>query len=404
MILRRSPEMPKIESGYIKKELPKNIGTIGMALLIVGVILCLVAYLTDPARAAFSYLTAFIFLISVGLGSLFLVSLEYAAGAVWSVPFRRISEFFASSIPYFILLVIPLFFSMHDLFTWMNPQVVAQDKVLQGRMAYLNVPFFITRDVAIFLIWWLFYVVLIKNSRKQDESADQNLTTRNIKLSLAFIPIFAFSISIISFDWMMSMTPKWFSTIFGVYLFAGSTWVALAVLTLAAVLLTENGYLSTKVKKDHYYSLGTLMFAFTVFWAYIAFSQYMLQWYGNLPEEIIYFMHRWNGGWKYASLALVIIHFMVPFLILLPRSSKTNPKILIFVSIWIIVAQYFDSYWLVMPDMVNNGLVYTFSWMDFAFPVAVAGLIIVLFNSMVKKHNLLPVGDPKLQRSFDFHL
>jgi hypothetical protein len=396
--------MSKIDSGYIKKELPKNIGKLGIILLVAGIILSVIAYLTDPARAAFSYLTAFIFLISIGLGSLFLVSLEYAAGAVWSVPFRRISEFYASSIPYFILLVIPLFFSMHNLFTWMNPEVVAQDKVLQGRMVYLNVPFFVVRDSAIFLIWWLFYALLIKNSRKQDESSDQMLTTRNIKLSLAFIPVFAFTISIISFDWMMSMTPKWFSTIFGVYLFAGSTWVALAVLTLSAVLLTENGYLSQKVKRDHYYSLGTLLFAFTVFWAYIAFAQYMLQWYGNLPEEIIYFIHRWTGGWKYVSLALVIAHFIVPFLILLPRSSKTNPKILIFVSIWIIAAQYLDSYWLVMPDMVNNGFTYSINWMDMAFPIAVVGLVIVLFNSMAKRHNLIPLGDPKLQRSFDFHL
>jgi hypothetical protein len=396
--------MSKIESGYIKRELPKNIGNVGLVLLVVGIILSILAYLTDPARAAFAYLTAFIFLICVGLGSLFLVTLEYAAGAVWSVPFRRISEFFASSVPYFILLVIPLFFSMHNLFTWMNPEVVARDKVLQGRMVYLNVPFFVVRDTVIFLIWWLFYALLIKNSRKQDISADQNLTSRNIKLSMAFIPIFAFTISIISFDWMMSMTPKWFSTIFGVYLFAGSTWVALAVLTLVAVLLTENGYLSPKVKRDHYYSLGTLMLAFTVFWAYIAFAQYMLQWYGNLPEEIIYFIHRWAGGWKYVSLTLVIVHFIVPFLILLPRSSKTNPKILVFVSIWIIAAQYLDSYWLVMPDMVNNGFIYSFSWIDISFPIAVVGLVIVLFNSMVKKYNLIPLGDPKLQRSFDFQL
>ncbi|MGA7720700.1 MAG: quinol:cytochrome C oxidoreductase [Ignavibacteriaceae bacterium] len=396
--------MSRIDSGYIKKELPKNLGKLGIILLVAGIILSVIAYLTDPARAAFSYLTAFVFLISIGLGSLFLVSLEYAAGAVWSVPFRRISEFYASSIPYFILIVIPLFFSMHNLFTWMNPEVVAQDKVLQGRMVYLNVPFFVVRDSVIFLIWWLFYALLIKNSRKQDESSDQMLTTRNIKLSLAFIPVFAFTISIISFDWMMSMTPKWFSTIFGVYLFAGSTWVALAVLTLSAVLLTENGYLSQKVRRDHYYSLGTLLFAFTVFWAYIAFAQYMLQWYGNLPEEIIYFIHRWTGGWKYVSLALVIAHFIVPFLILLPRSSKTNPKILIFVSIWIIAAQYLDSYWLVMPDMVNNGFTYSINWMDMAFPIAVVGLVIVLFNSMAKRHNLIPLGDPKLQRSFDFHL
>ncbi len=391
-------------AGYTKKELPKSLSIWGTMLLVVGGALSVISFLIDPARASFGYLTAFIFLMCIGIGSLFLVAMEYSAGAVWSVPFRRVSELLASSVPFFILLIIPLFFSMHNLFTWMNPEVVAHDKVWQARMSYLNVPFFVIRDIVILLIWWLFYHLIIRNSRKQDTSRDQNLTTINIKLSTFFIPVFAFTISIISFDWLMSMTPKWYSTIFGVYLFADAAWVGFAVVTLASVLLNEKGYLSSKINKDHYYSLGTWMFAFTIFWAYIAFAQYMLQWYGNLPEEIIYFVHRWDGGWKYVSLFLVIAHFIVPFLILIPRSAKTNPKILIFASVWIIAAQYLDSYWLVMPDMVNNGYTYSFNLMDFAFPIAVVGLIIVLFTALAKKHNLLPIGDPKLKRSWDFHL
>jgi len=404
--------MPQTESSinytektyYIKKELPKSLSTLGFTLLIIGVILSLISYIIDPARASFGYLTAYIFLLCIGLGSLFLVSMEYTAGAVWSVPFRRVSELFASSIPFLLLLIIPLFFSMRHLFAWMNPEVVAGDKVWQARMSYLNVPFFVIRDIVILLVWWLFYHLIIRNSRKQDTNLDQKLTTTNIKLSAAFIPIFGFSVSIFSFDWLMSMVPKWFSTIFGVYIFADAAWVGFAVVTLASVLLTENGYLGSKIKKDHYYSLGTWMFAFTIFWAYIAFSQYMLQWYGNLPEEIIYYVHRWNGGWKYVSLILVIAHFIVPFLFLVPRNSKTNPKILIFVSIWIIATQYLDSYWLVMPSMVNNGFTYSFSLLDFAFPIAAVGLIIVLFAAVAKKQNLLPIGDPKLKRSWDFHL
>ena len=404
--------MPQTESnirlaenaGYIKKELPKSLSTWGYILLIVGIALSIVSYKLDPARASFGYLAGYIFLLCIGIGALFLVSMEYAAGAVWSVPFRRVSELFASSVPFLLILLIPLFLSMKNLFVWMNPEVVAHDKVWQTRMNYLNVPFFIIRDVVIILIWWLFYHLIIRNSRKQDLSLDQNLTTTNIKLSVAFIPVFGFTISLFSFDWLMSMVPKWYSTIFGVYIFADAAWVGFAVVTLASVLLTEKGYLSTKIKKDHYYSLGTWMFAFTVFWAYIAFAQYMLQWYGNLPDEIIYYVHRWVGGWKYVSLFLVIAHFIVPFIILIPRSSKTNPKILIFASIWIIATQYLDSYWLVMPSMVNNGFTYSFRFTDFAFPIAAVGLIIVLFTTLAKKHNLLPIGDPKLKRSWEFHL
>ncbi len=391
-------------AGYTKKELPNSLSAWGYALLIAGVILSVISFMIDPARASFGYLTAYIFLLCISVGSLFLVTMEYVSGAVWSVPFRRISELFAASVPFLLLLIIPLFFSMKHLFAWMNPEVVAHDKVWQARMSYLNVPFFIIRDVIILLIWWAFYFFIIRNSRKQDSVADQSLTTINIKLSAAFIPIFAFTVSVLSFDWLMSMVPKWYSTIFGVYIFADAAWVGFAVVTLASVLLNEKGYLSPKIKNDHYYSLGTWMFAFTVFWAYIAFSQYMLQWYGNLPEEIIYYINRWNGGWKYVSLILVIAHFIVPFLFLVPRGSKTNPKILIFASIWIIATQYLDSYWLVMPSMVNNGFTYTFNPIDFAFPIAAVGLMIVIFTTAAKKHNLLPIGDPKLKRSWDFHL
>ena len=396
--------MSKIESGYVKKDLPKSIGTYGTALLIIGIVLGVISYLVDPSRAAYSYLTSFMFLVCIAVGALFLVALEFAAGAVWSVPFRRVSEFLAGSIPLLVLLVIPLFFSMGDLFIWTHPSAVAADKVLQAKAPYLNTSFMIIRTIAIFLIWWLFYAVLIRNSRKQDKVDDQSITTKNIRISSGFMLVFAFTISMLSFDWMMSMAPHWFSTIFGVYLFSGAVWVALAFTTLFAVTLSEKGYLGDKIKKDHYYSLGTLMFAFTVFWAYIAFSQYMLQWYGDLPEEIIFFVHRWEGGWKYLSVILVLSHFVVPFLLLLPKSSKTNPKMLKFVAVWIIVAQFIDVYWLVMPGMVNNGFVYHFSWIDLTFPIAVIGLVLIVFNLLAKKHNLIPVGDPKLKRGLDFRL
>ncbi len=392
------------QTGYIKKELPKSLGNIGVMLLIIGLILGVISYLVDPARAAYGYLTSFMFLVCIGIGSLFLVSMEYAAGAVWSVPFRRIAEFFAATVPLFIILVIPLFFGMHDLFSWTNPAVVAKDTVLKARASYLNTNFFIVRDILIFVIWTAFYFIIIGNSRKQDKSKEQKLTSRNIKISAAFIVLFAFTVSILAFDWLMSMEPHWFSTIFGVYYFADAVWGSLALLTLASVILYQKGYLTTKITRDHFYSLGTLMFAFTVFWAYIAFSQYMLQWYGNLPEEIIYYIHRWHGGWKTVSMILVISHFIVPFLILLPRSSKTNFKLLKFASVWILLSLFLDIYWMVMPGMVNNGFQYQFSWLDFTFPIGIIGLVIVVFNFAAKKHNVIPVGDPKLKRGLDFHL
>lgn len=396
--------MPKNDSVYTKRPLPQKFINIGIALLVIGLLPGIFAYIIDPVRASYSYLTSYMFLISLGVGSLFLVSLEYLAGAVWSTPFRRVSEFFSGTIPYLVILAVPLLFTLHGMFEWTHTESVQSDAVLKSKEAYLNVPFFLVRNVIIFAIWIIFYYLIIRNSRKQDETGDQALTTVNIKLSTAFIVLFSITITVSAVDWMMSLEPHWYSTIFGVYFFSGITWCALAALTLAVVILREKGYFIQGIKDDHYYSLGTLMFAFTAFWGYIAFSQYMLIWYADMPEETSWFMHRWEGGWIYASIILIIIHFIVPFFSLLSFSSKTNPKRLKFISVWILVSHFFDLYWIIMPGMAQAGRPYYFSWMDLAFPVALVGFVMIIFARMTVKYNLVPIRDPKLQRGLDYSL
>ena len=396
--------MSNNNSGYIKRELPKNIGKLGLILFILGAVTGIVGFFLDPGRAAYSYLTSFLFLLSISVGSLLLVAIEYAANAVWSTPFRRISEFLASALPLLIILVIPLLFSVNNLFSWSHTEEVAKDHMLQAKSVYLNTPFFSVRVFVILLIWGLFYYLIMRNSRKQDETGDQLLTKNNIKLSIAFIPIFAITVTLQSIDWIMSLESKWFSTMFGVYLFAGITCSALAALAFVSVKLKEKGYLHPKITKDHFYSLGTLLFAFICFWGYIAFSQYMLIWYGNLPEETFWFMQRWEGGWKIVSLIIIFGHFLVPFAVLLSHPSKTNLKKLKFISIWILVVHFIDLYWMIMPSLNAHGNHFTFSWTDISFLVAVIGIIIFMFNRMFDKFNLIPIKDPKLQRGLDFHL
>jgi hypothetical protein len=392
------------ETGYIRKELPGSVAKLGVTLFATGLIFGIIGFLIEPVRASFSYLVAFMFLVSIGVGSLFLIALEYITGAEWSTPFRRLSEFLASSVPLLIIFAIPLILSMQSLFHWTHTEVVNEDAILKGKSPYLNTTFFIVRVVVIFGIWSLFYYFFSKNSLKQDTTKDQRLTKRNIVLSGVFIPIFAITITMAAVDWLMSLEPHWFSTIFGVYYFSGSVWVSLAALTLTVILLNERGYLSSRLNNDHYYSLGTLMFAFTCFWGYIAFSQYMLIWYANLPEENFWFLNRWTGGWQYFSILLILVHFIIPFGALLSYPAKTNPKRLKFMSVWIILSHYLDLYWLAMPNLEVNGHGYVFSWLDFVFPIGILGLLILIFNMKAKKHNLIPVGDPKLQRGLDFTL
>ena len=396
--------MSQTEFNYQKKDLPAGLSKFGLIILVIGGALSLFAFFVDQERAIFNYLVAYTMLVSIGLGSLFLIALEYIAGADWSTPIRRIPEFFGGLLPVLLILVIPLLVFNHDLFHWAHKEAVADDKILQGKAPYLNVTFFVIRTFIFIGLWVLFYLLLIRNSKKQDDSKDQSLTKKSIRLSAIFIPVFALSITFTAIDFIMSLEPHWFSTIFGVYYFAGTVVAALAAVTIAVVLLKEKGYFSPWMTDDHLFSLGALLFAFVNFWAYIAFSQFLLIWYADLPEETSWFLTRWNGSWSVFSIALIFIHFAVPYFALLTQPSKKNPKVLKFIAVWLLFAHLFDLFWMIMPNMgtMKNG--YSFSWIDLVFPIAAIGIVILVFVNRAKKNNLIPIGDPKLKRGIDFHL
>jgi len=396
--------MAQTEFNYQKKELPAGLFKAGLTFALVGVVLSLLAFFVDRERAIFNYLVTYMMIVSVGLGAFFIVVLEYIAGADWSTPFRRIAEFLSGLLPLLLLLVIPLLVLNHDLFHWAHTEAVADDKILKGKAPYLNIEFFIIRTFVFIGLWVLFYWVMTKHSRKQDSTKDQTLTTKNIRLSAIFVPVFAITITFAAIDFMMSLEPHWFSTIFGVYYFAGTVIAALSAITLIILYLRDRGYFSPWMNDDHLFSLGALLFAFVNFWAYIAFSQFMLIWYADLPEETFWYLIRWEGGWMFMSIVLIIIHFAVPYFALLTQPSKKNPKRLKFIAIWLLFAHLFDLFWLIMPNMATMKKGYYFSWIDLVFPIAGVGLVILVFYWRAKKDNLIPIGDPKLKRGIDFHL
>lgn len=220
-------------------------------------------------------------------------------------------------------------------------------------------------------------------------------------------------------DWMMSMSPKWFSTIFGVYYFAGTVLAALSVLTIVTVILYENGYLSKYLTEDHFYNFGALMFAFTNFWAYIAFSQFLLIWYGNMPDETFWYMQRSANGWFYLSIALIFIRWGVPYFALVTRPSKSSPFRLKIIAVWVFAAHLFDLYWMIMPnysaqynaahdEAIRMGTVQAmgpvFGWQELAIPIFIVGLVIVTITFFAKRVNLMPIGDPKFKKGLEFHL
>lgn len=388
---------------YVKKELPASVQKIGLVLLVVGVLLGLLHVVIDAQHALYGYLLAYMFLLSIAIGSLFLFALEYIAGADWSVPIRRVVEYAAAVTPVLLLLAIPLLLNLSTLFPWARP-IAPGDKMLQAKSPFLNPTFFIIRTVVCIGLWSLFYMLLSRNSRKQDETKDQLLTKKNIRYSAIFIPVFAITLTMSAIDWMMSLEPHWYSTIFGVYFFAGSVLAGLSVATVATVLLLQKGFLHPRMTNEHLYSLGALLFAFINFWAYIAFSQYLLIWYANLPEETFWFLGRYQGGWVVVSLSLILIHFIIPYAVLLSQPAKMDPKRLKFAAIWILCAHLIDLYWLVMPNLKGEHFSFLSMLLQFAFPLASVGLVILVFARQAKKSNLVPIGDPKLEKGLNFKL
>jgi hypothetical protein len=394
---------PRSQMESLKKPLSPKVMYWGLALVCAGIILYVIGYSIEPRRAAFNNLINFLFFTSIAVGALFLIALEYIAGAVWSVPMRRVNEFLAGLIPFAPLLAIPLFFHFHDLFRWTHTNLIVTDELLAAKAPYLNSDFFILRFAATFVLWILFYWFFTRNSLKQDSKNDteaDRYTRNNIRLSAIFLPMFAGTITFFAIDWAMSLEPHWFSTIIGIYYFSGTVVAALAAATYIIIRFHETGRLPG-LRRDHFYSLGSLMFAFVNFWAYIAFSQFMLIWYANLPEETFWFMNHWRQGWQAVSILLIIVQFAVPYLVLLPQEAKLDPKRLKFIALWLLVAHWLDLYWLVMPTYDAS---VTFGWMELSLPVLVIGLIITVVAWKTKKHNLMPLSDPKFKRGIEFHL
>ncbi len=300
------------------------------------------------------------------------------------------------------IVAIPIFFNLHDLYHWTHLNVVANDEILSQKSSYLNQTFFTVRIIGYFVIWILFYFILTRNSEKQDVSKDQGLTKKGIRNSAIFIPFFAITVTFASIDWMMSLEPHWFSTIYGVYYFSGTFLSALAIITFFVVYLNEKGMFGAGIVSDHYYSFGALLYGFINFWAYIAFSQFMLIWYANLPEETFWFINRWEGSWLIFSLAFIFIHFLVPFFALVSQPSKTNGARLKFMSIWLLVAHLMDLYFLVMPTFSPDGV--SLGWIELGFFLLAFGLVFLVFSLKAKTVNLIPIGDPKLKRGIDFRL
>ncbi len=381
----------------------------GMALLSVGAALCVLALFRAEWRVAlgYGYLWSFTMLWGIVLGALFFVAIYHLTHAVWPVTMRRVAEMLAAPMWVVALLFLPvvlflLLNSHFHLFEWADPERIATDPLLQHKRPYLNTPFFILRAVFFFAAWLLFTRLYLRHSLAQDEGGGPEHTVQLRRISAPFMMVFGVTATFAGIDWMMSLEYHWFSTIFGVYVFSGMVLAALAAVTLAVVGLRAKGRIDASlVTRDHLYNLGALLFGFTCFWAYIAFSQYMLIWYGNIPEETFYFLDRLEGGWASVTVALFIVRFAVPFFLLLSRRAKMSAPALFSVSIVVLAGHALDLYWVIVPEFNETPVL---EW-QLAGPVLLmTGALLWFVARFLGRNWIVPVGDPLLGASRKFHL
>jgi hypothetical protein len=375
------------------------------AVLLVFVAIGAVAFASglqqDPARAWASFLLNHFYFMSIALGGLFIAAIQWLTGAMWSAPVRRVSESFTAYLPVALLMGVILYFGLNHLFIWTNPDVVRGDLVLEHKASWLSPNFFMIRDIVAIVIWIVFAKIMIGNSLAQDVSRDAALTLKNRRLSPAFLIVFGLTFTLVAFDLLMSLDPHWYSTMFGVYCFAGLFYSSLALTCLVTLYLRSKGKLDGIVNENHLHDLGKFMFAFTVFWAYIGFSQFMLIWYANLPEETSYFIHRFHNHWLYVSAFLLFGKFMVPFFLLLPRDAKRNGKSLAIAGIFMMVAQWIDVMWMIQPEFFKDGP--RFGITEFGVTLGFLGIFGFIVARFLGKHNIVAIGDPNLARSVFHH-
>ncbi len=426
----------------------------------------------DPKRFAFSYLFAFAAFLTLAVGATFFVLIQHVTSAAWSVTTRRIAEFFMSALPVFALLFVPVALHVDDLYgSWANHEAhgaahapagehaaphgehaapaehgaehaaptehgtehaaphheaggeeprgflsqeeiehLAHTEVITAKSGYLNKGFFFLRVAIYFALWILVSTRLFRNSTSQDASRDHEWTRRSQGMAPWAISVMALSTTFAAFDWYMSLLPSWYSTIFGVYHFAASMSGFFAFFTLTVMWLRKNGQLGEAVTVEHFHDLGKLTFGFNAFWAYIAFSQFFLIWYAGIPEEAEFYHMRWSDGpWKVVSASLAILHFVVPFVLLMSRNVKRNLSGLAAGAALIFVMHIVEMYWLVMPNYAHamnipagNDHALSISPLDLLSFLGVGGVFFAAVLFRMSKHPLVALGDPRFERSRHF--
>ena len=375
---------------------------------IAGLVLCGIGFFFDRDHFFRSWLIAYLLFLGISLGSMALMMIQHLSGGTWGV-FRRVFEASSRTVPFMFVLFVPVILGMTSLYVWTHPEHVQADEILRHKSLYLNTGFFIGRAVLYFAIWSGLSIVLNRLSARQD-TGEVSVNPTIQRVSGAGIVLYALTVTFAGIDWIMSINPHWYSTLFGFLMMGGQGLAALAFTIVICTILIKREPLNSLFTPNHFHDLGKLMFAFVMLWAYFNFSQFLLTYAANLIEEIPYMVARTSHGWQFLALFLIAFHFAVPWLLLLSRKTKRTPRRLVIIAAWLLFARYADLFMMVSPEFASTGqnlhLVegeavshFFVHWLDLAAPVAIGGLWFWMFLTELKKRPMLATGDPYLRES-----
>jgi hypothetical protein len=376
---------------------PASLDSLRRRSLLVGIVGLSVAgagALIDPNQFLHSYLLAFLLWLGAALGGLALTMLQHLTGGSWGVVLRRILEAAARTLPWMGVFFVPIALGATHLYPWADAARVAGDRVLTEKALYLNLPFFYARAVLYFGVWGGLAWFLTRWSAAQDVTGNPDLQRRMRALSAIGLIAYVMTMTFASIDWGMSLEPHWFSTMYGFLFVGGQALMGLSVAIVMARRLSLESPMSGVFKAGHFHDFGKLLFAFTMVWAYLSFSQFLIIWSANLPEEIPWYVHRMGGGWQTIGIGLMLFHFAVPFVVLVNRTSKRNPAILAGMALWMIAVRVLDLFYIIGPEAYPDRL--RVHWLDVATVVGVGGVWVALFAAKLKQRPLLPLRDPEL--------
>lgn len=365
----------------------------------VGAVALAVGFVVDRERFYEAWLMAFLFWLAPALGSVAVVMLHNLVGGGWGFAIRRLLEAAMRTVPLMALLFLPVLAGLHPLYEWTHAEVVAQDPILQHKRVYLNVGFFVVRAVLYFALWWLLARAMVRLAERYDRRLEIRALRKLKALSGVGLGVYVLTVSFASFDWAMSIEPHWFSTIYGLIFVVGQALTTLCLAVAVAVRLSRYEPFSRWIEPRHFHDLGNLILAFVMLWAYVAFSQFLIVWSGNLPEETPWYLNRLGHGWQAIALVLVVLHFAVPFAVLLMRRSKRSARALGILATALLVLRYVDVFWLIAPGLRHGELVV--SWLDVVAPLALGGLWIGFFLRNLRGRPLVSLQDARLLRQLE---